>query len=161
GILSPEEIRLRFIQSARSILLDHDLVRAEHRWQITALELYLFHPEVWPDDSTDSDDVQLERGRWYVYTDRFATQWRIDITAGSKSGTTKAANIHASLLIAAIGKDDGSGIALNTILHGGSGKRNWNYSSPLSPERNLIRDTIHNCSVYSTPPNLRLERRLP
>ena len=53
GILGFEDIKSRFIQSARLIMLEHDLVRAEHRWQITALELYLFHPEVWPDDSTD------------------------------------------------------------------------------------------------------------
>jgi hypothetical protein len=36
-------IQTEFIRSARSILLDYELAYEEHRWPITALELYFYH----------------------------------------------------------------------------------------------------------------------
>jgi hypothetical protein len=118
-----KEIKGRFYKSAEKIMLGYDLVcRGQCPPQITALELYLFHPELWPDDSTDKDKegVQLERGRWYVKTRGFRSQWRIDITAG-----IKAKGIYAGMLIAAVGKEDGCGNALYSIIHGTERKHEW------------------------------------
>jgi hypothetical protein len=149
-----DEIKDKFVRSARAIMLEYDLVRDEHRWQITALELYLFHPNIWPDDSTDKKDAQLESGKWYARTDRFATQWRIDITAGTIAG-----KIHAGLLIGAIGNRDGSGNAVKTILHGESRLGDWNFSSKESPESRFVKERIHGRPIHNAPPYLRLEKR--
>jgi hypothetical protein len=48
------DIQTRFLKAARSIFFGHDLVydHSDYRWQISALELYLYHPEVWPDPTT-------------------------------------------------------------------------------------------------------------
>ena len=62
-VAGEDEIRERFI-GAGSLLLEYDLLCESRRLQITALGLYLFHPELWPDESTDRDreGVQLEDG---------------------------------------------------------------------------------------------------
>jgi hypothetical protein len=150
-VQSFDDIQNRFIESGRSILLEHDLVRESDRWQITALELYLFHPELWPDDSTDRDKegIQLQSGRWYVRKAGLRTQWRIDITAGIRAKT-----IYAGMLIAAVGKEDGSGNALNTIFHGDRRPRDWDYYA----DEEIIRK-IHNSCVYEESSCLRLEKR--
>lgn len=66
-------IQAEFIRSARSILLGHELVYKEHRWPITALELYFYHPTFWPDETTHyyrfKQKQQLENGTWYVHRD--------------------------------------------------------------------------------------------
>jgi hypothetical protein len=71
GISDFKDIQCRFIKSARSIMLEYDLVRSEHHWQITALELYLYEKIVWPDDTTHGikfkTNEQLESGNWYVH----------------------------------------------------------------------------------------------
>jgi hypothetical protein len=89
------EIQRRFLESARSIIFDYDLVfhqfceRREMR--ITALELYLYCT-AWPDPNTDRSFEQLNQGTWYIPPDRFID--RIDITAGCRSE-----NIYCGLLI--------------------------------------------------------------
>lgn len=152
--LSIDAIRSRFINAARSIMLEHKLIRAEYCWEITALELYLYRSGVWEDRTTHRARAQLESGTWYIHRDGIlpATRMGIDITAGSHSP-----EIHAGLLVAAIGGTDGSGCAVNTILRGRSeGKRSWDYSEA---ERKFLLEDVHNTSICSGPPNLRLVRR--
>jgi hypothetical protein len=119
-----ELIQKEFIRCARSILLGHDLAREgheEHAWKINALELYFYHPEFWPDETTHfyrfDKKQQLEWGTWYVHRDGDpAPNWSgIDITAGCKE---KA--IAAGLLIAALGERRGSATALKTIVRAGT-----------------------------------------
>lgn len=151
-----EEIKRRFYESAKDIMLCYDLIHGTNCSQITALELYLFHPQLWPDNSTDCDKqgVQLELGRWYIRRVGWSTQWRIDITAG-----VKTQSIYAGLLIAAVGNEDGSGNALNAILYGNerhpNGKRKWGYA-----DKGEILRSIHNSDIFSESSYLRLKRRV-
>lgn len=115
-------IQTEFIRSARSILLDYELVYEKHRWPITALELYFYHSKFWPDETTHfyrfKQKQQLERGTWYVHhggKGRAPGRLGIDITAGCKNK-----EIAAGLLISAIGKRRASsGTAFKTIIRAG------------------------------------------
>ena len=114
--LTIDAIRARFINAARSIMLEHKLVRSDYCWDITALELYLYRSGIWPDESTHGfrfgTREQLERGTWYLHRDGGLPPKRlgIDITAGSHNP-----EIHVGFLIAAIGGKDGSGRAVKAI----------------------------------------------
>jgi len=138
-----------FYHAAADIMLEHDLVCESGAHAINALELYLYHPTLWPDPSTDRADVQGERGRWYVSKQGFRTQWRIDISAGDRHK-----GIYAGILVAAIGKRNGSGLALNTILSGDHEPRKWDYDA------NQIKkiEEINNSSILGSE-SLRLEKR--
>ena len=59
-----EPIQMEFIASARSILLGHNLVYGEHCWQIKALELYLYHPDFWPDETTHFFNSKQRSSNW-------------------------------------------------------------------------------------------------
>jgi hypothetical protein len=117
------DIQARFFEAARSIFFAHDLVYddSDYRCQISALELYLYHPEVWPDPTTHGirfkSSEQLESGTWYIHRRGKPAPNRsgIDITAGSSSK-----NIFAGLLIAAIGERDGSATALKGVVRAGN-----------------------------------------
>jgi hypothetical protein len=152
-----EAIRARFINAARSIMLEYKLVRADYCWDVTALELYLYRSGIWPDESTHgfrfSTSEQLERGTWYLHRDGKLAPKRlgIDITAGSRDP-----EIHAGFLIAAIGENDGSGHAVKAVLRGHSNNGNWNYSEE---EKKLLTEDIHKRSIHAAHPNLRLVRR--
>jgi len=151
-----KDITDKFIKAGRSILLETDLICRNERFQITALELYLFHKKLWKDKSTDRDPegMQLEAGKWYIRRRGHRTRWRIDITAGNKDNS-----IYAGLLIAAIGNENGPGIALNKILHGNTdpkinkSKRIWDYSR----DGDTI-ETIHGSIATSQDSYLRLEK---
>ena len=156
--LTFEAIRSRFLNAARSIMLEHKLVRADYCWDITALELYLYRSGIWEDKTTHGfrfrTHKQLESGTWYIHKDGKLPPKRlgIDITAGSH-----VPEIHVGFLIAAIGETDGSGRAVKTILRGRPDSTDWDYSEQ---EKNLIVEKIHSRSIRSGPPNLRLIRRL-
>lgn len=153
GISNFKDIQCRFIKSARSIMLEYDLVRSEHHWQITALELYLYEKNIWPDDTTHGikfkTNEQLESGNWYVHRSGKLARKRlgIDITAGSKYP-----EIHAGLLIGAIGNTDGSGRAVKSIL----GASSWKYSDT---EMEFLKNIIHGKPIICDAPSLRLELR--
>jgi hypothetical protein len=155
--LTIEAIRARFINAARSIMLEHKLVRADYCWDITALELYLYRSDIWPDESTHGfrfgTREQLERGTWYLHRDGKLPPKRlgIDITAGSHDP-----EIHVGFLIAAIGEKDGSGRAVKTVLRGHSDNGDWDYSDR---EKKLLSNDIHKRNIRAGQPNLRLVRR--
>jgi hypothetical protein len=134
GVNDFADIKGRFIEAARSILLGHylDYGNGRHQWPITTVELYLHHPAKWPDPTAHAVRFpkaaatrQLESGTWYVHRaihpapdptgssgfglgpDRSG----IDITAGSPSE-----NIFVGILIAGIGDKDGSATALKQIV---------------------------------------------
>ena len=155
--LTIDAIRARFINAARSIMLEHKLVRSDYCWDITALELYLYRSGIWPDESTHGfrfgTREQLERGTWYLHRDGGLPPKRlgIDITAGSHNP-----EIHVGFLIAAIGGKDGSGRAVKAILRGHSDNGDWKYSDG---EKKFLSHDIHKRSIRAGQPNLRLVRR--
>lgn len=147
-VRSAEEVKERFVLDARSLLLGYHLERGQHRWQITALELYLFHPVLWRDDSTHGKRFeschQLRSGTWYVHKEGGLPPRRlgIDITAGSPP------HIHCGLLIAAIGEWDGSGRAVKSIIRGRPDNGDWDYTSE---EMKLLKHGIHGSNVLDGP----------
>lgn len=153
GVTDFDQIKIRFVEDARSIMLDHDLVRDKYIWQITALELYLNLQNVWSDLSTHGSPEQLKSGSWYVHRDGKLARKRlgIDITAGSRNP-----EIHAGLLIAAINGTDGSGKAVKTILRGDAEDKSWKYSDN---DMALLQKHIHGNSIHADAPWLRLVRR--
>jgi hypothetical protein len=68
-----QAIQSEFVRCARSILLHYELAYKEHRWPITAIELYFYHKTFWPDTTSHffqtafKQKQQLERGKWYVH----------------------------------------------------------------------------------------------
>jgi hypothetical protein len=151
--LSGDEIQQLFIEAARSIILDHGLRRAEHRWDVTALELYLYREGKWEDPTTHCAREQLKTGTWYVHRDGKLPLKRlgVDISAGSPRPET-----YVGLLIAAIGNRSGSGCAMKTILRGDWRNGAWQYSEQ---EMKLLLSEIHRKSISAGPPSLRLVRR--
>jgi hypothetical protein len=156
-VKTPEDVKERFYKSAKIIMQEYDLKRGDWCWQITALELYLFHREIWPDPTTHGDKFkgvreQLKSGTWYVHRDGKLPPKRlgIDITAGDSDS-----ELHAGLLVAAIGDLDGSGRAVRTIVRGDPHIGSWSYATE---EKTLV-DNIHMTDIFSDAPNLRLERR--
>jgi hypothetical protein len=136
-----ELIRNEFMRSARAILLGYDLVyegRQEYRWKINALELYFYHSDFWPDETTHfkrfNAKQQLEWGFWYVHRDnKPPPNWSgIDITAGCRER-----KIAAGILMAAIGDRNGSATALKTIVRAGEDYR-FRRNDEWSDEENLI-----------------------
>lgn len=113
---SYEQIRALFFDSARTIMLDHDLVFGlpeQRRMRITSLELYL-HSKDWPDPNCDRSCEQLRTGTWYVKRNGLdANRSRIDITCGDS-----ARNIYGGLLVRALNGVDGPGKALKRIVRG-------------------------------------------
>jgi hypothetical protein len=149
GVLNFGDIQSRFIKAARWILSTCDLVHGENRWQITALELYLY-TDKWRDPTTHGLDEQLNSGTWYVHDNgtRAPNYSGIDITCGSRR-----VGIHAGLLVRELARSDGSARAFHTIVRG-------NYSfrrrDTWSPEEKIKIGAIHQTGVFSGP--LRLER---
>jgi hypothetical protein len=145
-----EEIYSRFFASAKSLMLEHDLVFEVFKDTplcITALELYL-HCSTWPDKNTDQHLEQLNRGTWYVHRrGTNANTSRIDITAGSQSE-----KIYCGLLVRGIDGSDGSGKAIKKILRG----RENTALSWLKDETDAL-DQIHGSHILEGP--LRLVRR--
>jgi hypothetical protein len=156
GVSCISDIKKRFYNAASSIMLEHNLIRNGYSWPITALELYLYERELWCDPTTHGNRFgtreQLKSGFWYIHRDGKLARKRlgIDITAGCENP-----EIHAGLLIAALGDTDGSGFAVKTILRGRPDIGDWRYTSE---EMQLIKCNIHKSRIYSEPPNLRLER---
>lgn len=117
GVSSQEDIEDRFYASAKMIMQSYKLVRQGSCWDISALELYLYHPAIWCDPSTHatrfSNDQQLDWGTWYVHRNTSPAPNRsgLDITAGFPSE-----RISAGLLVAALGEKDGSATALKAIV---------------------------------------------
>ncbi|ABE39676.1 hypothetical protein RPD_2446 [Rhodopseudomonas palustris BisB5] len=113
---SYEEIEQLFLECARTIMLDYELVFGlpeQRRMRITALELYL-HSQAWPDPNCDRDNEQLNQATWYVKRNGIdADRSRIDITCGNSSK-----NIYGGLLIRALDRVDGPGKALKQIVRG-------------------------------------------
>jgi hypothetical protein len=148
GVKNFEDIQSRFIESARSIMFDHDLFYERNGgmiWQITALELYLKldnHQDIWWDPTTHGADEQLNRGTWYIHDNgnRAPGYCGIDITAGCKKS-----KVYAGLLIRELNKIDGSAKALQTIIRGDFRRDRW-----LPDERVRIQK-IHGQSVCSSP----------
>jgi hypothetical protein len=118
-----EEIKRRFVESARKIMFGYKLVfdqfgtREEY---ITQVELYLYCDQ-WRDENTDRDSEQLKRETWYVTPDI----GRIDITAGCM-----CENIYCGLLIRQIqGEREGPAIALRRIVCGEQKVNYWRWNS--------------------------------
>jgi len=161
GVSGPDEIQRRFYSAARAIMLTHDLVRDGYKpWQITALELYLYEPNIWPDPSThgskkNAGREQLLSGHWYVH--QRGHKWRapqrsgLDITCGSET-----AKIHAGLLIRAICAKDGPAIALQTIVRGGYQRRPPKGNVWKTDEHDFL-DSVNGKNVFLAP--LRLVSR--
>ena len=134
-------VQTEFIRSARSILLDCELVYEEHRWPITALELYFYHPTFWPDQTTHfyrfKQRQQLEWGTWYVHHSgkgRAPGRLGIDITAGCKNK-----GIAAGLLISAIGeRRASSGTAFKTIIRAGTNYKTQRARKLSDTDRSII-----------------------
>lgn len=90
-----KDLQAQFVNAAQSLMSEHDLMHANNRWQITAIELYLFtESEMWRDVYTHQNPVQLESGTWYVHQrETDAPNWRapnwsgLDITCGSRPST--------------------------------------------------------------------------
>jgi hypothetical protein len=154
-----EDIKGRFIDSAQSIMCSNELVYGEHRWQITALELYLFtNSEIWRDPYIHKNDEQRESGTWYVHQRGIlkpnfrAPNWSgIDITCGSR---TK--DIYGGLLIRQISKKKGSATAMKAIVRGEFEPR-INKDKWTPSESKTIKNEIHKRKIDSDPPSLRLE----
>lgn len=119
------------------------IVRGSQRWSFTFTTRWYGVTKVQTATSMVSSLNQgdVRRSRW-------ASQWRIDITAG-----VKRQSIYAGMLVAAIGSEDGSGNALNTILHGNSSPRSWRYRSDSDALQ-----AINNSSVFSLSSPVRLEK---
>lgn len=151
--LSFDAIQARFIGAARSILLEHKLVRANYRWDVNSLELYLYRSHIWPDKTTHCTCQQLKHGFWYVHRDGKLPPKRlgIDITAGCGDR-----RIYAGMLLAAIGERSGSGRAVKAIVRGNLNDPHWIYQDA---EKRLLQDEINNQSIRSSSPHLRLVRR--
>ncbi|UPK11621.1 hypothetical protein IVA93_36750 [Bradyrhizobium sp. 155] len=134
GVKGFADVRSRFIEAARLILLGHclDYCNGRYRWSVTTVELYLHHGTEWPDPTAHgvrfpktAATRQLESGTWYVHRAMYPSpdpagtrgfglgpnRSGIDITAGSEDG-----KIFAGILIAGIGDKDGSATALKQII---------------------------------------------
>lgn len=142
-----QAIQREFIRCARSILLSHELTYKGQRWLITALELYLYHSDFWPDTTTHfyrfKQRQQLERGTWYIHRGGTPAPNRsgIDITAGCENK-----EIAAGLLIAALGERPGSATACKIIIRSETGysfRRNDTWSER---DRSII-ETINGRSI--------------
>lgn len=69
GVKTYDDMRSKFVASAKEIILNHHLEYGAMQWPITSLELYLKlnqAPSVWLDESTDGDEMQRTSGRWYI-----------------------------------------------------------------------------------------------
>jgi len=126
GVLHLEDIQNRFFASAKSIMLQHELMFREERFEITALELYLKlhqNPDIWFDRATDRDEnanEQFNRATWYVRQKKGPAYWRIDITAGDMGE-----RIQAGLLIRQLDGVGGPAKALHRIARGKFGRHSW------------------------------------
>ena len=127
GVQNFEDVQTRFINSALSIMFEHQLeYRPSKHFEITALELYLkLHQQrhIWWDPATDEDanaQEQFNQSTWYVRQKKGPGYWRIDITAGCRSS-----GIQAGLLVAQLDCDAGSGKAFQKIIRGDFHRRGW------------------------------------
>jgi hypothetical protein len=142
GVENFKEIQEKFIIAARAIILQHELVYRERRFDITALELYLkLHatPSIWCDRATDSDklsDEQFNTGTWYIRQKKGPAYWQIDITAGSRSQ-----GIQAGLLLRQLEDEGGPATALHRIIRGRFGRKSW------EPEEYELMKQIHGRKV--------------
>jgi hypothetical protein len=144
-----KDLQVQFVNAAQSLMSEHDLMHANNRWQITAIELYLFtESEMWRDVYTHQNPVQLESGTWYVHQrGTHAPNWRapnwsgLDITCGSRPST------FGGLLVRQLCKKKGSATATKAILRGGFYPRI--YSDRWSSQEKAIIENIHGKGIYA------------
>jgi hypothetical protein len=163
GVKSFGDIQKRFITSAKSIILEHELRCGECVWCISELELYLYTgSDVWQDGTTHQTSDQLTYGRWYAHhydNGNWVIPRRsgLDITVGSEREKT-----YGGILIRQLEGKGGSGTAFMRIVRE-TLKSQFSVTKWSSKERGLI-ELINGSSIFSEPLNLlksTMPRKLP
>ncbi len=145
-VSSPKEIQRRFFESAKTIMLGHRIARGDHRWEITALELYLSTAsDVWRDETTHQTEEQLSSGNWYVHHYRNGNwhppNWSgIDITAGWKGN-------YAGLLVGQICGKGGSATAFKSVVR--SDFMPWIANDTWNAKEREIIKSINGAHIFS------------